>query len=365
MNRTDTLVKEAKEVLEWDILKFWSTMQDPQGGFFGDLGSDGEPDREAPRNLQLNARILWAYSTAYRIFGKKEYLMPAVFANDYFLKNFVDHKYGGVYATVDKNGERVDTTCVLANQALAIYALSEFYAATKDDEALKSAVNLYKIVRKEFADNDRGGYFSKLTRDFQVVDTTKDAVAHVYLAEGFSTLYRVWKDEGLRTDLTSLLNVIADNFFNNKTGHMIPKMDKDWKPVPSGIQYGLDLEASWSLLDAAYATQDIDTVNLVKDVTARLLMFGMEGRQADGHVAFGIDADGKLYTTMVPYVQAEAVVANLCGWKYQCFAEGADNAFSIWAYIKAHLSDSANANAFRKYPMHAARACVSIMQLFR
>ncbi len=31
MIRTDNLIKEAKEVLQWDILKFWSVMQDPQG----------------------------------------------------------------------------------------------------------------------------------------------------------------------------------------------------------------------------------------------------------------------------------------------------------------------------------------------
>lgn len=365
MIRTDNLIKEAKEVLQWDILKFWSVMQDPQGGFFGDLGSDGEPDREAPRSLQLNARILWAYSTAYRLFKQKEYLMPAINANDYFLKNFIDHKFGGVYSTVDKNGERVDTDCTLANQALSIYALSEFYAATKDDEALKSAVNLYKIVRKEFRDEEKGGYYFKLSREFEKKDATKDAVAHVYLAEGLSTLYRVWKDEALRYDLTALLTVITDKFYDVRTGHMVPKMDKDWNNLNMGIQYGLDLEASWALLDAAYATEDMDVVNMVKDPTTRLLMYGMEGQQVDGHVAFGIDADGKLYTTMVPYVQAEAVIANLCGWKYQCFAEGADNAFSLWAYIKAHLSDSANANAFRKYPMHAARACVYIMSLFR
>ena len=187
----------------------------------------------------------------------------------------------------------------------------------------------------------------------------------MYLAEGLSTLYRVWKDEALRYDLTALLTVITDKFYDVRTGHMVPKMDKDWNNLNMGIQYGLDLEASWALLDAAYATEDMDVVNMVKDPTTRLLMYGMEGQQADGHVAFGIDADGKLYTTMVPYVQAEAVIANLCGWKYQCFAEGADNAFSLWAYIKAHLSDSANANAFRKYPMHAARACVYIMSLFR
>lgn len=363
MLRTDTLVKEARNVLEEDILKSWSLMQDPQGGFFGEIGSDGEPDRDAPRSLQLNARILWAYSTAYRIFRRKEYLMPAINANDYILKYFMDHKFGGVYSTVDKNGERVDTDCTLANMALGIYSLSEFYAATKDDEALKSAVNLYLVIKKEFCNAEKKGYYSHLSREFKVVDQTRDAVSNVYLAEGLSTLYRVWKDEGLRKDIQSLLSDLSGKFFNMRTGHMMPKLDADWKEIPSGIQYGLDLEASWAMLDGAYATEDIDTVDVVKDASARLLMYGIEGLQADGHVAFGIDTEGKIYTAMVPYVQSEALNACLCGWKYQCFAEGAEDAFKIWEYVKAHLSDSTN--AFRKYPMHATRACFNILTLFR
>lgn len=365
MLRTDTLVKEAQEILEWDVLKFWSVMQDPQGGFFGEVGSDGEPDKDAPRSAQLNARILWAFSKAYGKFKKKEYLIPATNASDYFLKNFIDHKYGGVYSTVDGFGERVDTDCVLSNQALAIYALSEFYAASQDDEALKSAVNVYKIVRKEFQDEENGGFYAKLTRDFNEIDTNKEAISHVFLAEGLASLYRVWKDESLRKDLTSLLKLIREKFYDVNSGHFFPKFDKEWNEIPLGVQYGLDLEASWAILDAAYATEDIDTVNVVKDVTARLLMYGMDGLQEDGHVAYGIGSDGRLYASMVPYVQAEAIIANLLGWKYQGYAEGGDNALKIWAYVKSHLSDNANANAFRKYPMHAARACVTILDLFK
>ena len=37
IGRTDTLIKEVREVLEWDILKFWSGMQDPHGGFYGKI----------------------------------------------------------------------------------------------------------------------------------------------------------------------------------------------------------------------------------------------------------------------------------------------------------------------------------------
>ena len=79
--RTDILVKEAREVLEWDILKFWAGMQDPRGGFYGSIAPDLTADKEAVREEQLNARILWAYSNAYRRFRKREYLMPAMNAS--------------------------------------------------------------------------------------------------------------------------------------------------------------------------------------------------------------------------------------------------------------------------------------------
>ena len=99
--RTDILVREAREVLEWDILKFWAGMQDPRGGFYGSIAPDLTADKEAVREEQLNARILWAYSNAYRRFRKREYLMPAMNAKDYFIQHFLDHKYGGAFTSVD------------------------------------------------------------------------------------------------------------------------------------------------------------------------------------------------------------------------------------------------------------------------
>ena len=59
-------MKEVRKVLEWDILKFCAAMQDPRGAFY---------NREDVREEQLNARILWAFSSAYRRFRKKEYLI--------------------------------------------------------------------------------------------------------------------------------------------------------------------------------------------------------------------------------------------------------------------------------------------------
>ena len=365
IGRTDTLIKEATEVLEWDILKFWSGMQDPRGGFYGNIAEGGVADKDSSREEQLNARILWAYSNAYRLFKKKEYLMPAMNAKDYFLEHFLDHKYGGAFTSVDAWGEKMDTDAHLSNQALAVYALSEFYGSAKDDEALKQAINLYKIIEKEFHDEVNGGYFETLQRDFSKKDESKLAVSHVYLMEAYANLYRVWKDESLRNVIVNLLDEIAVRFFNHKTGHLVLNLTKDWKEVPSGCIFGLDLEASWSALDAAYAIEDIDEISKVKPVAARLYKAGMEGLEGDGYIAYGKNADAKVETKMEPWVQAEAMIANLCAWKYQNCPEGAEAAFKLWAYIKDHLNDTADTIAFRMYPMHDARACVQVLNLFR
>ena len=122
--------------------------------------------------------------------------------------------------------------------------------------------------------------------------------------------------------------------------------------------FGLDLEASWSILDAAYAIEDIDAINHVKSICLELYKAGMDGLSGDGYVVFGKDSDGEIDNQMIPWVQAEALIANLCAWKYQSISEGADYAMRIWDYIKDHLNDTVDTIAFRMYPMHDARSWV-------
>ena len=178
-------------------------------------------------------------------------------------------------------------------------------------------------------------------------------------------MYRVWKDETLREVISSLLDTIVTRFYNPATGHLELSAARNWSPVPQGCMFGLDLEASWSILDAAYALKDIDEINRVKDICLLLYKSGMNGLTGEGYVAFGKDTDGNIETQMEPWVQAEALVANLCAWKYQSCTDGADYALRIWDFIKDHLNDTVDTTAFRMFPMHDARACMQVLSLFR
>ncbi len=61
---------EVIECLTTNILPYWmEKMSDPHGGFYGRRDEHDNLDEGAPKGGILNARILWAFSAAYRVLG--------------------------------------------------------------------------------------------------------------------------------------------------------------------------------------------------------------------------------------------------------------------------------------------------------
>ena len=142
-----------------------------------------------------------------------------------------------------------------------------------------------------------------------------------------------------------------------------------YKPVEDGFELRYGVIYRFCQEAAKRPDEDfffnIDEINRVKDICLLLYKSGMNGLTGEGYVAFGKDTDGNIETQMEPWVQAEALVANLCAWKYQSCTDGADYALRIWDFIKDHLNDTVDTTAFRMFPMHDARACMQVLSLFR
>ena len=90
-----------------DILAYWQRYApDPeQGGFYGRVNYQNQPDPTAEKGIVLNARILWSFSAALRHTQHEEYRATADRAFLYIQKHFVDPKFGGVYWSVDASGQ--------------------------------------------------------------------------------------------------------------------------------------------------------------------------------------------------------------------------------------------------------------------
>ena len=389
--RTDKFLQEVRENLTSCILPYWLKLKDPRGGFYGEVAADGTVLYDAPRGVILNARIMWSFAAAYQALPDTAYLVAAVHARDYFLEHFCDHKYGGVYWSVDAAGERLDTKKQLYSQGFAIYALSELYKATGDDEVLKNAINLYKVVEAYFADKENGGYTEALARDFSPledmslsahdINADKTMNSHLHVLEAYANLYQVWPDEELKAAVEKLLDIIGTKVMA-ADGHLQLYFRKDWSVMPGGVSYGHDIETSWLALECAMALKDIDVVNRVRPWALAMGKAGNEGLFPDGSMRYEKFLDGKYDDSRQWWVQAETVVGNLWLWKYHSDPQGAERALSAWNYIRENLVDSKDGEwwwavlpdgkvdlsqpkvGFWKCPYHNTRMCLQVLSLF-
>lgn len=78
---TKTMKKEMQDVLEKNILRFWldKMIDRENGGFYGRIDGSGVLHPEAEKGAILNARILWTFSAAYRVFSHLSPLTPHLY----------------------------------------------------------------------------------------------------------------------------------------------------------------------------------------------------------------------------------------------------------------------------------------------
>ena len=318
--KSTLLRQEVRENLISCILPFWLNLKDPDGGFYGEVTADGTVLKDAQRGVILNARIIWSFAAAYQAIPDKEYLLAAIHAKDWFLKHFCDHKYGGVYWSVNADGSRLDTKKQLYAQGFAIYGLSELYKVTHDDDVLKAAVNIYKVVESCFADREFGGYVEALARDFSPledmslsahdINADKTMNSHLHILEAYANLYTVWPDAGLKKAVESLLDIIGTKVMA-ASGHLQLYFGRDWSVLPGGVSFGHDIETSWLALECAFALGDPAFVERVRPWAYAMGLSGNEGLFPDGSMQYEDGDESRQW-----WVQAETVVGNIWLWKF-------------------------------------------------
>ena len=388
---TGAFLQEVRSCLTDNILPYWLAMKDPRGGFHGEAGADGAIRYDAPRGVILGARIIWSFAAAYRELHTQKHLIAAIHACDWFLQNFCDHRYGGVYWSVSPDGIKLDRKKQLYAQAFAIYGLSELYKVDKDDSVLRNAINLYKVVETFFADKEHGGYTEALARDFSPlgdmslsehdINAPKTMNSHLHLLEAYANLYEVWPDEGLKVAIEKLLDIIGTRIMG-PDGHLRLYFERDWSVLPGSISYGHDIETSWLALECAFALRDIGLIDRVRPWALKMAHAGNEGLLPDGSMRYERHPDGTYDDSRQWWVQAEAVVGNLWLWKYHSDAAGAARAAACWEYIREHLVNPSGEwwwavlpdgsidmehpkAGFWKCPYHNTRMCLQVLSLFR
>jgi len=347
MSSIENLKEQALAELTEHILPFWiNRVSDPEGGFYGRIDGNGILHKESPRGGVLNARILWTFSSAYRITGKPEYLDMALKAKAEIASRFYDPEYGGTYWSIDCKGNPEDTKKQIYAIAFTIYGLAELYRATEDAEALELAKKLYHSIEKSSFDVVNGGYYEAFARNWgELADlrlsekeqnVAKTMNTHLHVLEAYTALYRIWKDEELQSRLESLIHNFLERILM-PSGHQALFFNADWSVTSDDISYGHDIECSWLLAEAAEVLGDQALLAKVKDACALTAKAAVEGLDADGGLCYELKGDGALDSEKHWWVQAEMVVGAVWQWKYTHDAEWLEKATATLEFIKKNL----------------------------
>ncbi|WP_028903142.1 AGE family epimerase/isomerase [Prevotella sp. P6B4] len=422
MGQVDMLKREMQDVVENNILRFWldQMMDYEHGGFYGRMDGNGELHKDAEKGAILNARILWAFSAAFRVLKHSEYLEAATRAKDYIIEHFIDQEYGGVYWSVDCEGNPLDTKKQFYAIGFMIYGLSEYARATGDREALDYAFDLYDCIEEHAFDSEHNGYIEACTREWgEIADMRlsdldanypKSQNTHLHIIEPYTNLLRCLKEvqaqescdyvpalgavlpvgisvpqqtiSEVKGSLRNLVDIFTDKILNKETNHLDLFFGMDWTRGAGHLEsYGHDIECSWLLHEAALVLGDANVLAKVEPIVQSVAEASAKGLRPDGALIHEANLDtGHVDDDLHWWVQAENVVGWYNIWQHFGDEEAFNRAEKCWHYIKKQLIDfehgewywSRHANGllnttddkagFWKCPYHNTRMCLEIIE---
>ena len=339
--------KEQEDELE-SILFYWMhyTIDKEHGGFYGRIDHDNNIDSQAAKGSVLNSRILWSFSAAFKHTGNPEYLVVAERAFTYILEHFIDKNYGGVYWSVDYKGKVLDTKKQIYASAFALYGMSEYYQASKNEVAKKSAIDLYHAIENYSHDRRNKGYIEALSSDWKELDdlrlSAKDANerksmnTHLHVLEAYTNLYRIWPEGQLKRNIEELIHLFLEHIIDKQTNHLVLFFDDDWNQRSSDISFGHDIEAAWLVQEAAEMIGNANLLQQVKTRSIQVARAAAEGLDKDGGLWYEVE-EGQLKKEKHWWPQAEAMVGFLNAWQISKEEQFFHYSWQTWQFVKQHI----------------------------
>lgn len=341
------IIEEVKSELTNHIIPFWNKLRDDEnGGFYGYMGFDLKLDKKADKGVILHSRILWFYSKAYITLKDEKLLDNAKHAYEFIKTKCVDYENGGVYWMVNYKGEPSDTMKHTYNIAFAIYALSCYYNASGDKEALELAYKLFEDIEKNTL--DEYGYQEAFSKTWELVsndalsenglmaDKTMNAILH--LIEGYTELYKADKCPKVAERLKFLLGQMKDKVYDPSTNALKVFFNKKLEVIGDIHSYGHDIEATW-LMDLACDTLGDEELKKEFAEMDLVISHNIQNIAFEGGALYNERDKTEVDKKRVWWVQAESIVGFINAYQHCGEKKFLETAAQIWEYIKSDIID--------------------------
>ena len=386
-----SMIEEVKSELTGHIIPFWKKLRDNEyGGYYGLLDFDLKLDKKAVKGCILNNRITWFFSNAYMCLKDESLLDEARHGYEFLRDYCLDRKNGGVYWSMSYDGKPLDTTKHTYNQAFCIYALSSYYDACGDKEALEEAYSLFDIIETKC--RDEGGYLEAFDEEFKPVgndklsengvmaDRTMNTLLHVF--EAYTELYRVDKNEKVADKLRWILDCFADKIYNPQLHRQEVFFDHEYNTLIDLYSYGHDIETSWLIDRGLEILGDKAYTEKLSPITADLAR-NVKKTAFDGHSLANECEKGVVNTDRIWWVQAETLIGFINAYqKDKSQTDFLEAARAEWDFIKNYSIDHRDGSEWYsgvaadgspdpkrreivepwKCPYHNGRMCIEVIK---
>lgn len=342
------MVEEIRNHLTDCIIPFWKKLRDDEwGGYYGYMDHDLRVNEKAVKGCILNSRITWFFANAYLTLKDESLLAEARHGYEFMKKYCVDQEKGGVYWSVKYDGTPEDTTKHTYNQAFSIYALSSYYDASKDENALQTALELFHMIEDKCTDEI--GYKEAFDRDFReiendklsengvIADKTMNTLLHVF--EAYTELYRVSYNKEVKRRLEWILDTIADKVYNPGLHRQEVFFDRQMHSIIDLHSYGHDIETAWLLRRGTDVlgekSYEDKMLPIILDLTGQTYKAAFDGHSFANECEKGVVDQNRIW-----WVQAEAVVGFLNGYALAPeHTEYLEAAKTEWDFIREYMID--------------------------
>ena len=357
----------VKDELLNNILPYWEKYSrdtnEKTQGFFGAIDNNNVQNPQIERSIVMTSRFLWTYSAVSRFTKNPEYLKMADFAYNVIISKYWDSENKGVFWSVMPDGKPKVSKKQIYGEAFCCYGLCEYAAATKSEEAMNYALDIYNLLETHALDSEKGGYVEARAENWSETDDMilspkdmncpKSMNTNLHVMEAYTNLYRtlpqVFPDAAsIRAEvgesLKNLVHITVSKILQ-PNAHLGMFFDMDWNLLFDEISYGHDIEASWLLWEAACELNDDELKSEIRDTVIKVAEVALaEGFDyKNGCMENFLREGGKLRDrTRVWWNQAEAMNGFYNAWEMTGEQKYADACILQWNWILNYQTDREN-----------------------
>jgi cellobiose epimerase len=358
-SRLAPLVPQIEKNLRENVIAFWYTrsVDRQHGGYIVHFGPRGEALDGGTKMIVTQARMLWLSSRLIRsALARPDFREAADRGFEFLRDRMWDRTHGGFYWEVDPSGKQIRRPHKhLYGQAFGLYALSEYYLATKRADAIALADKLFALLESKAHDDRYGGY-----REF-FADTwgappageqpylggsvdQKLMNTHLHLMEALTTYHRAKPTPLARQRLQELVAIESQAVVRHGWVACTDRHRLDWTPILDGeasrVSYGHDIENIWLIADALRALGEPTAPlhGLFVELFGYSRKHGFDEMDG-GFFESGLPGQHADRRRKVWWVQAEALVSALTMYELTGDPAYLDVFERTWQFVNARLTD--------------------------